>query len=81
MGRFDLPANIDYILAQTGVEKLFYLGHSMGTTMFFVCMTERPEYNDKIALMSAFAPVAYTEHMISPLRFVAPFATNIQVGN
>ncbi len=47
--------------------------------MFFVCMTERPEYNAKIALMSAFAPVAYTEHMISPIRLIAPFATQIEV--
>lgn len=79
MGIYDLPANIDYMLAQTGAEKIFYIGHSMGTTMFFVCMTELPEYNDKITLMSAFAPVAYTEHMISPLRLIAPFATEIEV--
>jgi len=78
MGRYDLPANIDYMLAQSGAQKIFYIGHSMGTTMFFVCMTERPEYNDKITLMSAFAPVAYTEHMISPLRLIAPFATELE---
>jgi lysosomal acid lipase/cholesteryl ester hydrolase len=46
--------------------------------MFWVCMSERPEYNDKIALMNAFAPVAYTEHMISPIRLIAPFSSEIE---
>ncbi|XP_021951739.1 lipase 3 [Folsomia candida] len=78
MGIYDLPANFDHILAITGAEKLYYIGHSMGTTMFFVCMTERPEYNSKVALMSALAPVAFTQNMISPLRFIAPFSTQIE---
>jgi len=48
--------------------------------MFFVSMAERPEYNDKIQLMSALAPVAYTQHMISPLRQLAPFVNEIEVS-
>ena len=59
MGRRDVPAEIDYILGTTGHRKLFYIGHSMGTTMFFVMMSERPEYNSKIRAMIAFAPVAH----------------------
>lgn len=51
----------------------------MGTTGFWVTMSERPEYNSKIKLMSAFAPVAYTEHMISPIRHIAPFDSEIEV--
>jgi len=78
MGRFDLPANFDYVLALTGTDGLYYVGHSMGTTMFFVCMAERPEYNSKIKLMSALAPVAFTEHMISPIALIAPFEGQIE---
>jgi len=78
MGIYDLPANFDYILSRTGAEKLFYVGHSMGTTMFWVCMSERPEYNEKVQLMSAFAPVAFTEHMISPIRLIAPYSEQIE---
>lgn len=78
MGRFDLPANFDYVLALTGTDGLYYVGHSMGTTMFFVCMAERPEYNSKIKLMSALAPVAYTQHMISPIALIAPFEGQIE---
>ena len=28
MGKYDLPANIDYILAKTGYDQLHYVGHS-----------------------------------------------------
>lgn len=59
MGTRDVPAEIDYILATTGHKKLFYIGHSMGTTMFFVMMSQRPEYNAKVRAMIAFAPEAH----------------------
>jgi len=31
MGKYDVPANLDYILDHTGVDKVFYIGHSQGT--------------------------------------------------
>lgn len=54
---------IDYVLNQTNSEKIFYAGHSQGTTAFWVMMSEKPEYNDKIKLMVAMAPVAYEKNM------------------
>lgn len=74
MGMYDLPAIIDYILKQTGQKQLFYIGFSQGTTQFWVLMSLRPEYNKKIKLMSALAPVAYTGHiggLLRPLSFLA----------
>lgn len=53
----DLPAFIDYIINYTGHKKLNYIGHSQGTTMFFVLMSELPEYNEKIIVMNALAPI------------------------
>lgn len=55
----DLPTMIDYILDTTGFEQLHYVGHSQGTTAFFVMASERPEYNDKIKMMHALAPIAF----------------------
>ncbi|XP_044254321.1 lipase 3-like [Tribolium madens] len=69
IGYFDIPAKIDYILDTTGQEKIFYVGHSQGTTVFFVMASERPEYNAKIRLMSALAPIAYMGHLPNPLIF------------
>lgn len=31
MAEYDVPANLEYILAKTGAEKLIYMGHSQGT--------------------------------------------------
>lgn len=67
MGIKDLPAVIDYILKTTGSEQIFYAGHSMGTTMFYVLGAERPEYNNKIRAMFSLAPVAFMSHLKSPL--------------
>ena len=63
-----MPAVFDYILNTTGKQKLHYIGHSMGTTMFYVLMSERPQYNSKIWAMFSLAPVVFLSHMTSPLR-------------
>jgi lysosomal acid lipase/cholesteryl ester hydrolase len=62
---------------------LYYIGHSMGTTTFFIAMAERPEYNKKVKLMSALAPVTLMENTRSLLvRLVLPllpYFTNTSV--
>lgn len=73
MGIYDLPAMIDYILYKTGQKQLFYIGFSQGTTQFWVLMSLKPEYNRKIKLMSALAPVAYTGHIGGLLRPLSYF--------
>lgn len=73
MGMYDLPAMIDYTLKETGQKQIFYIGFSQGTTQFWILMSLRPEYNRKIKLMSALAPVAYTGHIggaLRPLSFI-----------
>ncbi|XP_012214450.1 lipase 3-like [Linepithema humile] len=80
IGTHDLPAKIDHILETTGQEKLFYLGHSQGTTAFFVMATELPEYQNKIQAMFAMAPVAYCRRLESPvIQFIATFSGPINV--
>ncbi|XP_018304076.1 lipase 3 [Mycetomoellerius zeteki] len=75
IGVYDLPAMIDYIVKTTGREKMFYLGHSQGTTVFFVMSTELPEYQHKIQAMFALAPVAYCGRMRNPIfQFLARFS-------
>ncbi|KAL1513236.1 hypothetical protein ABEB36_002670 [Hypothenemus hampei] len=74
IGVYDLPATIDYVLNKTGKSQLHFIGHSQGTTTFFVMGSERPEYNEKIKLMIAMAPSALLGNikMIS-LRLLATF--------
>ena len=80
MGEYDIPAAIDLVLGATGSEKLYYIGHSMGTTMFWVALNEHPELKDKIALMIGMGPVAKVENMKSPLRFIAPYVHEADVS-
>ncbi|KAF2901551.1 hypothetical protein ILUMI_04629 [Ignelater luminosus] len=64
---YDVTAMIDYALKETKQEKLFYVGHSQGTTVFYVMCSERPEYNEKIRAHFSLAPIAYMNHLASPL--------------
>ncbi|XP_033608694.1 lipase 3 isoform X2 [Cryptotermes secundus] len=70
MGVYDLPAEIDYILTNTTQKSLRYVGHSMGTTMFYVLMSKKPEYNAKISRMIALAPVAFLRNTKSPFASI-----------
>ncbi|CAH1402857.1 unnamed protein product [Nezara viridula] len=58
-GYYDLPASIDAVLDKRGVDKLFYIAHSLGTTTFLVMTSCRPEYNTKIKAALLLAPIAY----------------------
>ena len=79
LGLYDVPASIDYVLRTTGKNKLNYVGHSMGTTSFFVMASMRPDYNQKINQMIALAPVAYMSHTRSPIHIIARHSRNVQV--
>ncbi|KAK0183263.1 hypothetical protein PV327_001322 [Microctonus hyperodae] len=58
-GIYDMPAIIDYSLRVTGEKSIFYIGHSMGTTMSYVLLSTKPAYNEKIKLAVSLAPIAY----------------------
>lgn len=66
-GYYDLAATIDFILVATGEKKLRSIGHSQGTTVHFVLLSTRPEYNEKIDVAIALAPVAFMNHLKPPL--------------
>lgn len=73
---------IDYVLEITGQEKLFYIGHSQGTTSFWVMGAERPEYNDKIKLMVALAPIAYMSNLSNPFfQLASTFHNTLEVSS
>ncbi|XP_012153789.1 gastric triacylglycerol lipase [Megachile rotundata] len=71
LGVYDLPAMIDYVLNCTKREKLFYIGHSQGTTQFWVMMSQKPTYNAKIQLMVGLAPAAFTGNIRGPITKLA----------
>lgn len=70
-GNYDLPAMIDYVLATSKRPRLYYIGHSQGTTNFFVMNSLRPEYNNKIELSIQLAPIAFMGNITSPIPIIA----------
>jgi lysosomal acid lipase/cholesteryl ester hydrolase len=80
MGYYDVPAMTDLILKETGHPQLSYVGHSMGTTMFWVFCATHPKLQSRIRQMHALAPVAFMSHMKSPLKNLSPFERELQVN-
>lgn len=66
LATYDLPAMIDYIIKTTKQDKIHYIGHSQGTTVFFVLLSEKPEFNSKIKSGTMLAPVAYLGNLREP---------------
>lgn len=82
MGRYDLPAAFNYVLSrhETRGGKLLYVGHSMGTAMFWVAANEHPEMVEgAVELMVAMGPVAYVADMVSPIKYLSYLTDDIQV--
>lgn len=58
MGKYDQPAQIDYVRAQTKVDKVTYIGHSQGTTqMFYAISDDEAFWKQRLNLYIALAPV------------------------
>lgn len=80
MGVLDLPIVLSFIgdkTHQTG--NITYIGHSMGTTMFFVYASTQPNVTNMVKKMIGLAPVAFTAAVRSPIRYLAPWAHDIEV--
>ncbi|CAK1552697.1 unnamed protein product [Leptosia nina] len=81
LGYYDLPAMIDYILNHTGAQKVNAVGHSQGTTIFFVMAALRPEYNKKVNVLVALAPIAYLSNVSPPLSILVKIAPELIEAN
>ncbi|XP_023936847.1 lipase 1-like [Bicyclus anynana] len=76
-GHYDLPAIIDTILSKTGSAKLNAIGHSQGNTIFYVLGSTRPEYNKKINVLTALAPICYLNNLPPPLSKIELYGYEI----
>jgi lysosomal acid lipase/cholesteryl ester hydrolase len=61
-------AMTDYVLNKTGQEDLYYIGYSMGATIFIVFTSMKPEYNEKVLLIIAFAPSTFLANSTTPIN-------------
>uniref|UniRef100_A0A8C0E3K9 Gastric triacylglycerol lipase n=1 Tax=Balaenoptera musculus TaxID=9771 RepID=A0A8C0E3K9_BALMU len=68
MAKYDLPATINFIIEKTGQERLYYVGHSQGTTTAFIAFSTNPELAKRIKIFFALAPVATVKYTQSPMK-------------
>ena len=67
MGKYDVPANLDYVISHSNYDKAFYIGHSQGVTQFFVASDVIQNLGDKVAGFIGLGPVMYVGNMYSLL--------------
>ncbi|XP_032738937.1 lipase member K isoform X2 [Lontra canadensis] len=68
MAGYDLPATIDFIVEKTGQERIYYVGHSQGTTIAFIAFSTNPELAKRIKIFFALAPVITVKYTQSPMK-------------
>ncbi|XP_037579267.1 lipase member K-like [Dermacentor silvarum] len=59
MIKYDLPAQIDWILRQTKENTLQFVGWSQGGGIMFGLLADKPEYNKKVKFFHAMAPAVF----------------------
>ncbi|KFV65216.1 Lysosomal acid lipase/cholesteryl ester hydrolase, partial [Dryobates pubescens] len=71
MGKYDIPAELHFIMNKTGQKDIYYVGHSEGTTAGFIAFSTYPELAKRVKLFSALGPVIIGTHATSPLVNIA----------
>ncbi|GAB1860472.1 Lipase [Camponotus japonicus] len=70
LGIYDLPAMITYITNMRSQPLHIYIGHSMGSTCFYIMATERPEIAQMVEMMISFASTVFLNHTTSPIQYL-----------
>ncbi|XP_071532930.1 LOW QUALITY PROTEIN: lipase lipl-4-like [Panulirus ornatus] len=78
MASKDLPAMLSYVRRVTGAQNVSYIGHSMGTSLFFAMLDYHPHINSWIRVMAAMAPSAYIYHKHAPIGMLSPYFNKIE---
>ncbi|NWH63356.1 LICH hydrolase, partial [Geococcyx californianus] len=71
MGKYDIPAELYFIMNKTGQEYVHYVGHSEGTTAGFIAFSTYPELAKRVKIFSALSPVTTCSYGTSPLVKIA----------
>ena len=79
MADYDARAMLTKVTDETGVQKVSWIGHSMGTTQIFYGLANSPHkdfFAAKLNLFIALAPVTKMDHLESKLLTSIDFLTN-----
>jgi pimeloyl-ACP methyl ester carboxylesterase len=80
MGIYDVPTMLDYIAKMTN-QKIYYIGHSMGTTVSFIYASLFPEKAKRnLKSIVSLAPIAYMGNVTSVVKAFVPLRNDIWVS-
>ncbi|NXU59450.1 LICH hydrolase, partial [Turnix velox] len=71
MGKYDIPAELYFIMNKTGEKNVYYIGHSEGSAAGFIAFSTYPELAQRVKLFSALGPVTTCSYATSPLMKIA----------
>ncbi|XP_032857661.2 lysosomal acid lipase/cholesteryl ester hydrolase isoform X2 [Tyto alba] len=67
MGKYDIPAELYFIMNKTGQKYVYYVGHSEGSTAGFIAFSTYHELAKRVKMFCALGPVITCSHATSPL--------------
>ncbi|NWX51870.1 LICH hydrolase, partial [Steatornis caripensis] len=67
IGKYDIPAELYFIMNKTGQKDVYFVGHSEGTTTGFIAFSTYPELAQRVKVLFALGPVATITYATSPL--------------
>ncbi|NXM71808.1 LICH hydrolase, partial [Serilophus lunatus] len=67
MGKYDIPAELYFIMNKTGQKNVYYIGHSEGTASGFIAFSTYPELAQRVKMFFALGPVTACPHATSIL--------------
>ncbi|XP_025265060.1 lipase 3-like [Camponotus floridanus] len=79
IGIYDVSAMVTFITNLRSQPLHTCIGHSMGTTCFYIMASERPEIARMVKMMINFGPVVFLSHMQSSIRFLVPIRRMIKI--
>lgn len=66
MAKYDLPAMLNYVLNETGHQKLFYVGHSQGTLIAFAQLSHDRVLANKVASTELLIGLSWISALANP---------------
>ncbi|NXX43511.1 LIPM Lipase, partial [Tricholaema leucomelas] len=67
IGKYDVPAELYFIMNKTGQKNVYYVGHSEASAAGFIAFSTYPELAQKVKVFFALGPVATITYATSPL--------------
>lgn len=80
MALYDVPAMIDYVLNNTKMLSLAYIGHSQGNLVAFAGLSVNKIPSSKINILIALGPVSTLKYITSPIKYIAPLWKDAEVS-